>query len=195
MAEDKGINAFPHWDKGDPIKADQLNKLSGAISNQNFYFEPPLYFRQTQGNVTVFLRNGNSGSSSSAYPFKGYNTSVGVTGTFAVNDNDGFAGTIKGITPTLNGVTIGTTPTPTGSVTGNGVVYVNCVISGSTISGTPTIEMAASMPAQTTGNAYVNLFSITGYAATPTVSYTIAQNTINSLWFQNCGSDNLFFGA
>lgn len=191
MAEDQA--GAPHWDKGDPIKADQLNKLS-ANSNTQFSCQPPLYFRQVQNSVIFYLRNGNeSDGGSSAHPFKGYNTSTTGGASFAVNRSDGFVGQVNSITPTLNGTPIG--GTVTGSVSADGVVYVNCVLSSGTITGTPTVTFGTSMPSQTTGNAYITLFVVTGYTVTPSPSFTIEQSVTHSLGFQQCGTDNNFWAV
>lgn len=196
MSHKQGLNSLARVDKGDPIKAEELSAISLRTSNSVLRAMAPLFFSETAGITTLYLKRQLGTGSSTAFPFKGYNKSVGTTGAFAVNANDGFAGTINTITPTLNSVTIGTNPTPTGSVTGNGVVYINCVLDTDlNITGTPTIEFSASMPAQTTGNAYVNLFNIVSYSATPTISFTINQSTINSLSFNSCNGNNIFFGA
>lgn len=162
-------------------------------------------FIVSDGGTTIICGGGNGrggATVTTGYPFKGYNKTVGTTGAYAVNDNDGYAGTINSIIPTLNGVTIGSTTTPTGAVTGNGVVYVNCQLFQDedagllVITGTPTIEMAPTIPSQTETNAYVGLFHILDYhVVSGAPVFGIVQNTINSLGFQGCGSSNLFFGA
>lgn len=193
MGEDLGKNHLHQWKKGDPILAADLNKISDFASNLTFTAQAPLYFRQINGSLMLYLRKFTTGGSS-AFPFKVYSKSSGSTGAIAINFNDGFVGQVNSITPQIGGVDIGPPDNPLLTISGDGAIYLNCTFTGSSSISAISVNLGT-QPSQTATHAYITIATITDFTAGTPPTFTINQVVTHSLFFRRCGGTNDFWAV
>ncbi len=188
-ADKEGLKKLPHWDKGDRIKAVDLNALAQAISVV-LNVQPPLFIKNINGNICLYVKAGTS-SDEALTPFL---IQIATTTKITVR-----YGQVNNITPTMNGTPLDNNNPPqlTVSSEGNNDIYLDLTIdSGGNITamvvGTAATTPENTFVSGTGGHGYLTLGNVTITAGKITGSPN--QSVTNSQNMQCCG-DNPRFGA
>ena len=140
--------------------------------------------RRIDGPVPTALLSTPPSPVAASYPFK-----VQKSGTATVRV---IFGQVNSITPTIGGTALDAATPPNLTITTGGVVYLECTINGSGNVTAVAVKNASSLPAATSGYAYITLATVTYSGGAVTA---LAQSVTHSMQCAKCGATTYYFGA